>query len=168
MNFLASYWSIAWGWSTNQLFDDSERPHCLGWPLLPRFWKRLRGKRSGSWVNATVPVTVEQSRALTLALWGLWEPSPRAFRQMLGVIGVWKRIAGCGTATVLWCVHSGGQIYVEIERTAERQIEVRDSCIHMQLYNTKKWPQIQTCLILCNLTPCLLLYGKKKNQVKIW
>ncbi len=88
MSFLASYWFIVWGWSTNQLFDDSERPHCFGWPLLPRFWKRLRGKRSGSWVNAMFPVTVEQLRALTLALWGLWEPSPRAFRQMLG--GHWR------------------------------------------------------------------------------
>lgn len=45
-------------------------------------------KRSGSWVNAIFPVTVEQLRALTLALWGLWEPSPRAFRQMLG--GHWR------------------------------------------------------------------------------
>lgn len=52
-------------------------PHCLRWPLLPHFWKPLRCKRSDSWVDATNPVAVEESRALTLALWGLSEP--RAF-----------------------------------------------------------------------------------------
>lgn len=87
-------------------------PHCLRWPLLPHFWKPLRCKRSDSWVDATNPVAVEESRALTLALWGLSEP--RAFgTDAIG--GHWRvkqdRWMQDGHSTVCMCVF-WGQIYV--------------------------------------------------------
>lgn len=92
------------------------------WALLPHFWKPLWCKRSDSWVDATNPVAVEESRALALALRGLSEPSPRAFGQMLGghwrvKQDVWMRD---GNSTVAWamCVF-WGQIYVEIARTVK-------------------------------------------------
>ncbi len=55
---------------------------------------------------------------------------------------------------------------MEIERTAERQIEVRDSCIHMQLCNTNKMTSNTNMFdfVQFNTMPASLW---QKNQVKI-